>query len=161
MFSGIFSSISLYIILVLAATLSVSGYLNYQYIGDIAVANKTIKDQAKVVSDYENSTKSAKQSCDTDVQSVVEVAAEQKELSTKIETVVVKIASLQSGVKKTVISAAKSATSTKETSNVEKQNEFLVGPELLSLDLVLLLNTAFCSVEPTDSLCRSPGQSTN
>lgn len=155
------NSISFYTFLTLSGLLSVSAYFNYTQIQDIAVANKTIEDQAKVVSDYENSTKLAKQSCDTDVQSVVEVAAEQKELSTKIETVVVKIASLQSGVKRPVISAAKSATSTKETSNVEKQNEFLVGPELLSLDLVLLLNTAFCNVEPTDDLCRSHGQSTN
>lgn len=155
------NSVSFYTILTLSGLLSVSAYFNCTQIQDIAVANKTIEDQAKVVLDYENSTKLAKQSCDTDVQSVVEVAAEQKELSTKIGTVVVKIASLQSGVKKPVISAAKSATSTKETSNVEKQNEFLVGPELLSLDLVLLLNTAFCSVEPTDDLCRSPGQSIN
>lgn len=155
------NSISLYIILGLAAALSVSGYLNYQYIGDIAVANKTIEDQAKVVLDYENSTKLAKQSCETDVQSVVEVKAEQKVISDKVESVVVKIASLQSGVKKPVLSAAKSATSTKETSNVGKQNEFLVGPELLSLDLVLLLNTAFCSVESADNICRPSGQSPN
>jgi len=89
------NTISFYIILTLGALLSVSGYLNYQYIADIAVANKTIEDQAKVVSDYENSTKLAKQSCETDVQSVVEVTAEQKAISNKIESVVVNIAMIE------------------------------------------------------------------
>ena len=141
MFSGIFSSTSLYIILGLAAALSVSGYLNYQYIGDIAVANKTIEDQAKVVLGYENSTKLAKQSCETDVQSVVEVTAEQSEVRTKIDDLVVKIGKLKTGVAISNIEAPKNATTT------------IYGSELLSLDLRLLLNSAYCLAEPTASVC--------
>ena len=142
MFSGIFSSTSLYIILGLAAALSVSGYLNYQYIGDIAVANKTIEDQAKVVLGYENSTKLAKQSCETDVQSVVEVTAEQSEVRTKIDDLVVKISKLKTGVAiAPETEAPKNATTT------------IYGSELLSLDLRLLLNSAYCLAEPTASVC--------
>jgi hypothetical protein len=137
------NSISFYIILTLSGLLSVSAYFTYTQIQDIAVANKTIEDQAKVVSDYENSTKLAKQSCDTDVQSVVELSTEQTEVRTKIDDLVVKIGKLKTGVAISNTEAPKNATTT------------IYGTELLSLDLRLLLNQAYCLASPEDNLCRT------
>ena len=146
MFSGVFSSISLYIILGLASLLSVSGYLNYQYIGDIAVANKTIEDQAKVAEGYEKSLNLAKESCNTDVQSVVELNEEQTIVRDKIDDLVVKIGKLKTGV------AISAVPSTNEALTNAKSTP-IYGPELLSLDLRILLDSAYCLAEPTDSIC--------
>ena len=144
MFSGIFSSISWYIILGLASLLSASGYLNYQYIGEIAVAKQSIKDQAKVAEGYENSLNLARQSCNTDTQSVVELTAEQTEVRDKIDTLVVKISNLKSGI---------AIAPETEASKNAKESNVLYGPELLSLDLRLLLDKAYCLAEPTASIC--------
>jgi len=132
------------------------GYLSYKFhaekavaVGELRVAQESLKTAQKA---YE--TKDL--SCKIDDTSVVEVEKEKKELQTKVETLSEQIANLKTGITKkpTIIITQK------ENSQVEKQNEVLVGSELLSDDLKRLLNSSYCSVETNDPSCTT-GQPSN
>jgi len=148
-----FSSIWFYIILGLSALLSVSGYLNYQYIGDVAVLKASHEQDVQTVLQAQKDVETRDLSCKIDAQSGIEITAEQTEVRTKIDDLVGKISKLKTGVVKTTVPAAEVLSNASE-SNV------LYGPELLSLDLRLLLNQAYCLASPEDnSVCGTTGQS--
>lgn len=151
MFSGlstIFSSITFYIILGLSIATASFGYISYTLSDDLAVAKQSLKEQENVVLSLQKAAKQQEISCKINDDSVAEVENQKKDLQDKLDAVTDQISKLTSGIQKPV--------NTKETSNVEKQNDFLAGTELLSPALQRLLNAAYCISEPTDQICLSP-----
>lgn len=150
MFSNLFSGATLYIILALLASTAGFGYLSYSLSNDKAVAVSQLKDANNVILDYQKAAELKDSSCKLDDQAVVESLTERKEVRDKIDNLVVKINKLKTGV-----AIAPSDTET----NKNAKTTTIYGSELLSLDLRLLLDSAYCIASPEDSICGPTGQS--
>lgn len=150
MFSNLFSGATLYIILALLASTAGFGYLSYSLSNDKAVAVSQLKDANNTILGYQKDAQLRDSSCKIDDTSVVESIAEKQEVRDKIDNLVVKINKLKTGV-----AIAPSDTET----NKNAKTTTIYGYELLSLDLRLLLDSAYCIATPTDSICVTPGQS--
>lgn len=148
MFSGLFTGVTFYIILGLSIATASFGYISYHLNGELSVAKQSLKEQENVVLSLQKAVKQQDESCKINDDSVVEVENQKKELQSKLDSVIEQISKLTSGIKKPANS--------KETSDVEKQSDFLAGDELLSPALQRLLNSAYCISEPTDQLCLTP-----
>jgi hypothetical protein len=156
MFSGIFSSISLYIILGLAASTASLGWLSVHNYRAKVEAESALVVAINVNTDMQKSLNLKELSCKTDDASVVELNASNifvQEYSDAIST------DLQSysSAKKTSVQAT--VQRTKEKPN----NETIYLPDdgLLSPTILGLLHKSFCSAEPTDASCVSTGQLVN
>lgn len=149
MFSNLFSGATLYIILALSASTAGFGYLSYSFSNDKAVAVAQLKDANRAIVGYQKDAELKDLSCKIDDTSVVESLAEKQEVRDKIDNLVVKINKLKTGVA--------IAPSDIET-NKNAKNTTIYGSELLSLDLRLLLNSAYCIASPQDSICGTTGQ---
>lgn len=150
MFSNLFSGATFYIILALLASTAGFGYLSYSLYGDKAVAVAQLKTANNVILGYQKDTELKDLSCKIDDTSVVESIAEKQEVRDKIDTLVVKINKLKTGV-----ATAPSDTET----NKNAKTTTIYGSELLSLDLRLLLDSAYCIASPEDSICGATRQS--
>lgn len=150
MFSNLFSGATLYIILALLASTVGFGYLSYSLYGDRSVAVAQLKDASKSIVAYQKDAELKDLSCKIDDTSVVESIAEKQEVRDKIDNLVVKINKLKTGV-----AIAPSDTET----NKNAKTTTIYGSELLSLDLRLLLDSAYCIASPQDSICGAAGQS--
>ena len=149
MFSNLFSGATLYIILALLASTAGFGYLSYSLSNDKAVAVSQLKDAKDAIVGYQNSLNLKDSSCKIDDTSVVESIAEKQEVRDKIDNLVVKINKLKTGV-----AIAPSDTET----NKNAKTTTIYGSELLSFDLRLLLDSAYCIASPQDSICGTTGQ---
>lgn len=149
MFSNLFSGATLYIILALLASTAGFGYLSYSLYGDKVVAVSQLRDANDAIVGYQNSLNLRDSSCKIDDTSVVESIAEKQEVRDKIDNLVVKINKLKTGV-----AIAPSDTET----NKNAKTTTIYGSELLSLDLRLLLDSAYCIASPQDSICGTTGQ---
>ncbi len=149
MFSNLFSGATLYIILALLASTVGFGYLSYSLYGDKAVAVAQLKDANNAILAYQKDAQLKDSSCKIDDTSVVESLAEKQEVRDKIDNLVVKINKLKTGVA--------IAPSDIET-NKNAKTTTIYGSELLSLDLRLLLDSAYCIASPEDSICGTAGQ---
>ena len=144
--SSLFSGITLYIILGLLASSVGFGYLSYHLYASRAVAVAQLEVANETAVGYKNSLNLKDSSCKIDDASVVEVVAERQQVKDKVEDVIIKINKLKTGV----------ATAPSETeTNKNAKTSTIYGPELLSLDLRILLNSAYCIASPSDSLCGS------
>jgi len=149
MFSNLFSGATLYIILALLASTVGFGYLSYSLSNDKAVAVSQLKDANNAILGYQKDAELKDSSCKIDDTSVVESLAEKQEVRDKIDNLVVKINKLKTGV-----AIAPSETET----NKNAKTTTIYGSELLSLDLRLLLDSAYCIASPEDSICGTTGQ---
>lgn len=149
MFSNLFSGATLYIILALLASTAGFGYLSYSLSNDKAVAVDQLKTANETVERYKKDVELKDSSCKIDDNSVVESIAEKQEVRDKIDNLVVKINKLKTGV-----AIAPSDTET----NKNAKTTTIYGSELLSLDLRLLLDSAYCIASPQDSICGTTGQ---
>lgn len=149
MFSNLFSGATLYIILALLASTAGFGYLSYSLSNDKAVAVDQLKDANNAILAYQKDAELKDFSCKIDDTSVVESIAEKQEVRDKIDNLVVKINKLKTGVA--------IAPSDIET-NKNAKTTTIYGSELLSLDLRLLLDSAYCIASPEDSICGTTGQ---
>jgi hypothetical protein len=155
-----FNNLFLYSTIFLAiTTASLSGFLVHEN-GLLAVAEHSLKEQENVVLSLQNSLTLQDKSCKQDVQSVLDVENQKTNLRLKMDAVTEQIASLNSGLKQdTSVEVASVVTvSTKQTnkavvSNATSKSNILTGPELLSPQLVSLLQQSFCNAEPSDSKC--------
>lgn len=153
--SGLFSGVSFYIILGLASLLSISAYFNYKQIGDIAVLKVAQDSYVEALKSSQNQLEKKDESCKIDSSSSAQLETEKQEVQTKVDVVVKDISSLKSGLTSTV-HKANGAPQNANESNV------LYGPELLSLDLRLLLDKSYCIASPDDSsVCGTAGQSSS
>lgn len=150
MFTNLFSGATLYIILALLASTAGFGYLSYSLSNDKAVAVAQLKTANETVERYKKDAELKDLSCKVDDTSVVESIAEKQEVRDKIDNLVVKINKLKTGV-----AIAPSDTET----NKNAKTTTIYGSELLSLDLRLLLDSAYCIASPQDSICGAAGQS--
>lgn len=143
--SGLFSGVSFYIILGLSSLLSISAYFNYKQIGDIAVLKVAQDSYVEALKSSQNQLEKRDESCKIDSSSAAQLETEKQEVQTKVDVVVKDISSLKSGLVSSTTEAHKNA----------KESNVLYGPELLSLDLRLLLDKAYCvAADTTDDLCR-------
>lgn len=149
MFSNLFSGATLYIILALLASTVGFGYLSYSLSNDKAVAVSQLRDANDAIVGYQKDAELKDSSCKIDDTSVVESLAEKQEVRDKIDNLVVKINKLKTGV-----AIAPSDTET----NKNAKTTTIYGSELLSLDLRLLLDSAYCIASPEDSICGTTGQ---
>jgi len=149
MFSNLFSGATLYIILALLVSTVGFGYLSYSLSNDKAVAVSQLKDANISIAGYQKDAELKDSSCKVDDSSVVESLAEKQEVRDKIDNLVVKINKLKTGV-----AIAPSETET----NKNAKTTTIYGSELLSLDLRLLLDSAYCIASPQDSICGTTGQ---
>lgn len=149
MFSNLFSGATLYIILALIASTAGFGYLSYSLSNDKAVAVAQLKDANETVERYKKDAELKDLSCKIEDTSVAESLAERQEVRDKIDNLVVKINKLKTGV-----ATAPSDTET----NKNAKTTTIYGSELLSLDLRLLLDSAYCIASSEDSICGTTGQ---
>lgn len=149
MFSNLFSGATLYIILALLASTAGFGYLSYSLSNDKAVAVSQLKYANDAIVGYQKDAELKDSSCKIDDTSVVESLAEKQEVRDKIDNLVVKINKLKTGV-----AIAPSDTETNKNAKITT----IYGSELLSLDLRLLLDSAYCIASPEDSICGTTGQ---
>lgn len=140
---------------ILLSMTALFGYISYHLKGSLAKAEQALVLSENARLKGEKALLNRDLSCKIDDTSVVEVEKEKKELQTKVETLSEQIAALKSGVKKAPIIITQ-----KENSNVEPRIEILVGTELLSDPLRLLLDKSYCTTEPDDSYCTA-GKSSN
>lgn len=149
MFSGVFSSISLYIILGLAASTASLGWLSVHNYRAKVVAEQALAKAINVNTEMQKSLNLKDLSCKIDDGSTVEFMEEKEEVREKIDDLVVKITNLKRGI----------AITPSENETLKNAKNFTIyGPELLSLDLRLLLNQAYCIASPEDSVCGTTGQ---
>ena len=144
---SILNSWVFYIILGLSATTAGLGWLSLSLHDDKVVAEQALAQAINVNTEMQKSLNLKDLSCKIDDRSVVELDAEKKAIQTKTDEVSVKIEKLRNpvAVKQEIIKNE----SLKETS-------VLPDDGLLSPNLVRLLRENYCSVEPTDNLCRTP-----
>ena len=144
---SILNSWMFYIILALSATTAGLGWLSLSLHDDKVVAEQALAQAINVNTEMQKSLNLKDLSCKIDDKSVVEVDQEKKEIQTKTDEVSAKIEKLRNpvAVKQEIIKNE----SLKETS-------VLPDDGLLSPNLVRLLRENYCSVEPTDNLCRTP-----
>lgn len=136
-----------YLILALSASTAALGWLSLSLHDDKVVAGEALKEAREAVAGYQKALNLKYLSCQIDTTSVVEVEEEKKAIQTKTDEVSAKIEKLRNPVvvKQEIIKNE----SLKETS-------VLPDDGLLSPNLVRLLRENYCSVEPTDNLCRTP-----
>lgn len=136
--------------LVFFASTAGFAYYSYQIKGDLAVA----EDRLQIVSDanlsLQNSLKRQELSCKADDVAVVELEAEKRELSEKVDSLNARISAL----------SKKNPLIIQEKSNETDQSSYVDNSSKLSPELASLLLQGFCSVEPNDSRC-TIGQSSN
>jgi hypothetical protein len=123
------------------------GYVSYELSEQKGMAVQALQEAQETVSTLQDSLNLKNKSCKIDDASVVELDAEKKAVQTKTDEVSNKIEKLRYPV------AVK-----QETIKNENLKETSVLPDdgLLSPSLVSLLRENYCSVEPTDDLCRTP-----
>lgn len=142
-----FNSWMFYIILALSATTASLGWLSVHNYRAKVEAESALVVAINVNTEMQKSLNLKDLSCKIDDASVVELNAEKKAIQTKTDEVSAKIEKLRNpvAVKQEIIKNE----SLKETS-------VLPDDGLLSPNLVRLLRENYCSVEPTDNLCRTP-----
>jgi len=144
-----FNSWMFYVILGLSASTAALGWLSLSLHDDKVVAVEALKEATEAVAGYQKALNLKYLSCKTDDASTVEFMVEKEEVREKIDDLVVKITNLKKGI----------AITPSETETLKNAKNFTIyGPELLSLDLRLLLNQAYCIASPSDSLCGTTGQ---
>lgn len=141
--------ISFYIILALSATTAGLGWLSLSLHDDKVVAESQLKDSLLAISNYQIALNLKDASFNVDDKSTVEFMQEKEEVREKIDNLVIKITNLKKG-----IAIAPSETETLKNAKTST----IYGDELLSLDLRLLLDQAYCLASPEDNLCRPTGQ---
>jgi len=141
--------IRFYIILALSATTAGLGWFSLSLHDDKVVAESQLKDSLLAFYNYQIALNLKDSSCNLDDKSTVEFMQEKEEVRDKIDNLVVKINKLKTGV-----AIAPSETET----NKNAKTTTIYGSELLSLDLRLLLDSAYCIASPEDSICGTTGQ---
>lgn len=151
MFSGIFSSISLYIILGLAASTASLGWLSmHNYLAKVE-AESALAQAINVNTDMQKSLNLKDLSCKIDDASVAELSAEKNKIDEDISPINDQLKDLATVKKTPVIKSPTVKVNTKETT----KNEVIFLPDdgLLSPNVKRLLNNGWCSVYPSTSQC--------
>lgn len=130
--------------LVFFASTAGFAYYSYQIKGDLAVAEDRVEVVANANLSLQNSLKQQGLSCKADDVAVVELEAEKRELSEKVDSLNERISALSK--KNPLIIQEKS----NETST---QSGYVDNSSKLSPELASLLLQGYCSVEPDDSRC--------
>lgn len=147
-FSGF--PISWYIIGILAGSLSLSIYVLQGKIEEIGGYKVAQDSYVAALESSKNQLEKKDLSCKIDSANGAELEVEKQEVQSKVDVVVKDISSLKSGLVSSTTEAHKNA----------KESNVLYGPELLSLDLRILLDKSYCLASPDDiNICGSTGQS--
>lgn len=137
--------------LVFFASTAGFAYYSYQIKGDLAVAEERLQIFSDANLSLQNSLKQQELSCKADDVAVVELEAEKRELSEKVDSLNERISAL----------SKKSPLIIQEKSNETfTQSDYVDNSAKLSPELASLLLQGYCSVEPDDSRC-TIGQSSN
>lgn len=144
MFSNLFSSATLYIILTLLASTAGFGYLSYSLYGDKAIAVAQLKTANETAEGYRNSLNLKDSSCKIDDASVVEVETDKKDLQSKVDAVSDKFDKLK------VITATKPSV---KQEIINHETNVLPDDGILSPNITSLLNEGWCNAFPSDKLC--------
>ena len=129
--------------LVFFASTAGFAYYSYQIKGDLAVAEERLGVIANANLSLQNSLKQQELSCKADDVAVVELEAEKRELSEKVDSLNARISTL----------SKKNPLIIQEKSNETNENSYVDNSSKLSPELTSLLTEAYCSVEPNDSRC--------
>lgn len=123
------------------------GYVSYELSEQKGMAVQALQEAQDRLLDSEKSLNLRDKSCQIDMDSTVQLEAEKAELKDKTNEVSDKIEKLRHpvAVKQEII----------KNENL-KESSVLPDDGLLSANLVRLLRENYCSVEPTDNLCRTP-----
>ena len=148
--SGLMKGMAVAVVLLVAST-AFFAWRSYSLTGDLSVA----RDRLGVAVDANKSLVEAQEkqelSCKADDVAVVELEAEKRELSEKVDSLNARISAL----------SKKSPLIIQEKSNeISTQSGYVDNSAKLSPELASLLTEAYCSVEPDDSRC-TIGQSSN
>lgn len=146
MFSNLFSSATLYIILALLASTAGFGYLSYSLYGDKVVAVSQLKDANDAIVGYQNSLNLRDSSCKLDDQAVVKVETDKKDLQSKVDAVSDKFDKLK------VITATKPSV---KQEIINHETNVLPDDGILSPNITSLLHEGWCDSFPTDDVCRT------
>lgn len=141
-----FNNILFYLVIGLSASTMGFGYLSYHLNGVNAELELGLVQAIDVNTSLVKSLNLRDLSCKIDEQSAVEVEAEKKDIQTKIEGVSENIEKLRKPQDKQEII---------KNENLKETN-VLPDDGLLSANLTGMLREGFCSVEPSDNLCRTP-----
>ena len=137
--------------LVFFASTAGFAYYSYRIKGDLAVAEDRVSLVTSANLSLQNSLKQQELSCKADDVAVVELEAEKRELSEKVDGLNERISAL----------SKKSPLIIQEKSNeISTQSGYVDNSSKLSPELTSLLTEAYCTVEPDDSRC-TIGQSSN
>lgn len=142
-----FNSWMFYLILGLSATTLSLGWLSLSLHDDKVIAEQALVQAINVNSDMQKSLNLRDLSCKIDDKSVVEVEAEKKALSNKLDELSTQISKLKSGIKHPV---SPNKNNPEAPKNAEA-NTILDGTELLSDDLKRMLTESYCLVETCTS----------
>lgn len=144
MFSNLFSSATLYIILALLASTAGFGYLSYSLYGDKVVAVAQLKTANETAEEYRNSLNLKDSSCKLDDEAVVEVETEKKDLQSKVDVVSDKFDKLK------IITATKPLV---KQEIINHETNVLPDDGLLSPNVAKLLTEGWCNAFPSDNVC--------
>lgn len=134
-------------LLLFICSTGIFGYVSYELSEQKGMAVQALQEAQDELDEAKNSLKLKDKSCKIDDFSVVELDAEKKVVQTKTDEVSTKIEKLRNPV------AVKQEIIKNES---PKEANVLPDDGLLSPNLVSLLRENYCSVEPTDNLCRTP-----
>ena len=146
MFSGLFSSVTSYIILALVALLTATSALSAHLYKGKVEAESALVVAINVNTDMQKSLNLKDLSCKIDDASVVELNAEKNKIDEDISPINDQLKDLAT-VKKTPVIKSPTVKVNKDESN------FLPDDGLLSPNVKRLLNNGWCSVYPSTSQC--------
>lgn len=138
-----FNSWAFYIILGLSASTLGFGYLSYHFYGGKVEAESALVQVIDANTELQKSLNLQLLSCKQDDRDTVELEADKKLLSDKVDNLSTQISKLKSGIKKPV----SPNTNNPEAPKNAEANTILDGTELLSDNLVRMLKSSYCLVE--------------
>lgn len=141
-----FNNILFYLVIGLSASTMGFGYLSYHLRGVNAELELGLVQAIDVNTGLVKSLNLRDLSCKIDIKDTLDVEAEKKDLQTKTSLVSDKIEKLRKPQDKQEIT---------KNENLKETN-VLPDDGLLSANLTGMLREGFCSVEPSDNLCRTP-----
>jgi len=155
MFSGIFSSISLYIILGLAASTASLGWLSVHNYRAKVEAESALVVAINVNTSLQNSLNLKDLSCKIDDKDVASLQALNITTQEVVDDVSTQLQSHASFKKSPPVNAVQSSVQHPSKEKTNNEITYLPDDGLLSPTITGLLHKSYCNAEPTDASCVS------
>lgn len=154
MFSGLFSSISLYIILGLAASTASLGWLSVHNYRARVEAESALVVAINANTDMQKSLNLKDLSCKIDDKSVVELQAINVTTQEVVDDISTQLQS-HASVKKSPVNAVQSSAQLPSKEKSNNEITYLPDDGLLPVFITGMLHRSYCNAEPTDATCIS------